>query len=103
MSKSILLTGSRGFIGSYLTKYFSKKNYKVYCISRKNKKNKKNIFYIKCDLNKEIKLNRTFDIVIHLAAKSPINKLNLGSEYIKNNFQPSNRAKAYLDIINSYE
>ena len=35
--------------------------------------------------------------------QSLINKLNLGSEYIKNNFQPSNRAKAYLDIINSYE
>ncbi|MEN8858291.1 MAG: glycosyltransferase [Flavobacteriaceae bacterium] len=35
--------------------------------------------------------------------QSLINKLNLGSEYIKNNFQPSNRAKAYLEIINSYE
>lgn len=31
------------------------------------------------------------------------NRLNLGSEYIKQNFQPSNRAKAYLEIINSYE
>ena len=35
--------------------------------------------------------------------QSLINKLNLGSEYIKNNFQPSNRAKAYLEIINSYD
>jgi len=35
--------------------------------------------------------------------QSLINKLNLGSEYIKQNFQPSNRAKAYLEIINSYE
>jgi glycosyltransferase involved in cell wall biosynthesis len=35
--------------------------------------------------------------------QSLINKLNLGSEYIKHNFQPSNRAKAYLEIINSYE
>ncbi len=34
---------------------------------------------------------------------SLINRLNLGSEYIKQNFQPSNRAKAYLEIINSYE
>jgi hypothetical protein len=32
-----------------------------------------------------------------------INRVNLGSEYIKYNFQPSNRAKAYLEIINSYE
>ena len=32
-----------------------------------------------------------------------INRVNLGSEYIKHNFQPSNRAKAYLEIINSYE
>lgn len=94
MSKSILLTGSRGFIGSYLTKYFSKKNYMVYCISRKNKKNKKNIFYIKCDLNKEIKLNRTFDIVIHLAAKSPINKLN--SDGFKNNIRITKNLVEYL-------
>jgi hypothetical protein len=35
--------------------------------------------------------------------QSLINKLNLGSDYIKNNFKPSNRAKAYLEIINSYE
>ena len=32
-----------------------------------------------------------------------INRVNLGSEYIKHNFQPSFRAKAYLEIINSYE
>jgi glycosyltransferase involved in cell wall biosynthesis len=32
-----------------------------------------------------------------------INRVNLGSEYIKHNFQPSNRAKAYLEIINSYD
>ena len=31
------------------------------------------------------------------------NILNLGSEYIKENFKPSNRAKAYLEIINRYE
>ena len=35
--------------------------------------------------------------------QSLMNKLNLGSEYIKHNFQPSNRAKAYLEIINKYE
>ena len=35
--------------------------------------------------------------------QSLINKLNLGSEYVKNNFQPSYRAKAYLKIIDSYE
>jgi len=94
LSKSILLTGSRGFIGSNLTKYFSKKNYKIYCISRKNKGNKKNIFYIKCDLNKEIKLNRTFDIVIHLAAKSPINKLSLDG--FKNNIRITKNLADYL-------
>ena len=31
------------------------------------------------------------------------NILNLGSEYVKQNFKPSNRAKAYLEIINRYE
>jgi len=31
------------------------------------------------------------------------NMLNLGSEYIKQNYKPSNRAKAYLEIINRYE
>ena len=35
--------------------------------------------------------------------QSLINKLNSGSDYVKNNFQPSNRAKSYLETIDSYE
>jgi glycosyltransferase involved in cell wall biosynthesis len=31
------------------------------------------------------------------------NKLNLGSQYVKQNFKPSIRALAYIDIINNYE
>lgn len=35
--------------------------------------------------------------------QSLINKLNLGSEYIKENFHPLNRSKAYLEIIRKHE
>lgn len=35
--------------------------------------------------------------------QSLLNKLNLGSQFVSDNFQPSNRANAYLDIIRRYE
>ena len=37
--KSILITGSSGFIGKYLSKYFLNKNYLVYGISRSSPNN----------------------------------------------------------------
>ena len=35
--------------------------------------------------------------------QSLLNKLNLGSQFVNDNFQPSKRANAYLDIIRRYE
>ncbi len=71
----IILTGATGFIGTNLLKKLSSKsNYKILCISRSNlnKKNSKNVFFIKSDLS-ELKKNSTFisnfcpQILIHLA------------------------------------
>ena len=52
---NIVITGSSGFIGRRLVKLLSNyKKYKLLCITRSglNKLNKKNIKYLKCNLNK---------------------------------------------------
>ena len=47
-------------------------------------------------ISEVIELYRTNDPLLQ-------NRLNLGSQYVKTNFKPSNRAIAYLEIINRYE
>lgn len=77
MKKKVLITGSEGFIGYYLIKFLSKKNYLIYGTYNK-KKNfyvKKNVNYLKCDIRnfercKKIILKIKPDIIFHLAAKS---------------------------------
>lgn len=72
---NIVITGSSGFIGRRLVKLLSNyKKYKLLCITRSglNKLNKKNIKYLKCNLNKinnhkKKIINFNPDILIHLA------------------------------------
>tara|TARA_Y100000591_G_C21846648_1_gene709109 strand:- start:563 stop:1474 length:912 start_codon:yes stop_codon:yes gene_type:complete len=73
-SKRIIITGSNGYIGSHLVKYFSKlKNFELICITNKkeNKKIlKKNIKYIKHNLLKKIpktKIKENIYAVLHFA------------------------------------
>ena len=64
MDKTILITGSSGFISEKLSQYLKNKNYKVFCTSRV----KNDIFYF--DLKNENNTKHTipkFDILIHLA------------------------------------
>ena len=64
MNKTILITGSSGFISKKLTNYLKNKNFKVICTSRV----KNNTFYF--DLKNENNIKHTipkFDILIHLA------------------------------------
>jgi nucleoside-diphosphate-sugar epimerase len=44
--KIIAVTGSNGFVGSYLVRYLEKKGYEVRKIQRKKIKNNKNVYYI---------------------------------------------------------
>ena len=64
LDKTILITGSSGFISKKLSNYLKNKNYKVFCTSRV----KNNSFYF--DLKNENNIKNTipkFDILIHLA------------------------------------
>ena len=77
MKKTILVTGGTGFIGSAITKYLVKKNYRVIVFDNNSrgsidrlKKIKKKIKFIKGDIrNKEIlyKAAKNADVIIHLA------------------------------------
>ena len=76
VSKKILLTGASGYIGSSILKFLIKKNYKIFALyfkERKNFINHKNVKYIYCNLDLKNKLknvfqNHDFDTIINLAA-----------------------------------
>ena len=78
--KKIGMTGSEGLVGSHLVPLLAKKNYKIIAGSKKERKNKNNVFYKKFDLSKKINdnlLNKTFgdiDFFIHLGAILPSKK-----------------------------
>lgn len=77
MKKTILVTGGTGFIGSGITKYLVKKNYRVIVFDNNSrgkidrlKKIKKKIKFIKGDIrNKErlYKAAKNVDAIVHLA------------------------------------
>tara|TARA_B100000787_G_scaffold99576_1_gene73515 strand:- start:1387 stop:2247 length:861 start_codon:yes stop_codon:yes gene_type:complete len=83
--KSILITGSQGFIGNNLVKEFKKK-YKIYGLDRNN-----------CDLKKK-KNFPLVDVVIHLAAfNSTKDFYNKPLEVIEDNLIPT------LNLLNFYK
>lgn len=73
MSKTILLTGGTGLIGSKLADQLSSKGHKVKIVTRSERENRGNIQYIKWDVEKqEIDKEELKDVqvVIHLAGAS---------------------------------
>ena len=82
--EKILVTGSSGFIGKKILQHLSKKKLKVYCPARKNKKNYKNIFFFKKNLQSKVIFNKYCDIIIHGAAKSPYNNKFNSKDYKAN-------------------
>mgnify|MGYP001181517199 FL=1 len=88
-SKIILMTGSEGFVGSFLKKVLLKSEYKIFCLVRENKriKNVKNIRYIKSDISKIIKApNIKYDAILHCAAQSPVPNVKK-NDYLNNNIE----------------
>ena len=70
----IIITGSNGYLGLSLVKYFSKfKNFKILCIHKskiKSKVKRKNVNYIKHNLLfkiPDVKIKSKYDVLLHFA------------------------------------
>jgi nucleoside-diphosphate-sugar epimerase len=87
--KTILMTGSEGFVGSVLKKKLLESQYQIYCLVRNNKQLKdiKNLKYIKSDISKEINApNKKYDVILHCAAQSPNPNIKRNN-YLKDNIE----------------
>ena len=76
----ILITGSGTLIGNNIANYLLKKKKFIFAIYNKHKpqnlKRHKNCRLVKADLEKKIKFNNYFDVLIHCASKIPNDKIN---------------------------
>ena len=76
----ILITGSGTLIGNNIANYLLKKKEFVFAIYNKHKpqnlKRYKNCRLVKANLEKNIKFNNYFDVLIHCASKIPNDKIN---------------------------
>jgi len=97
MKKNILITGSSGFVGSFLKKKLTKNNFVIGLDFIKDEYKNKNYKFFKVDINNDLtsKLNKfKIDTVIHLAA---VSKDKLFKEDIKNSYE--NNIISTLNII----
>ena len=92
MKKKILLTGANGFLGKNIVKEFSKnKNLLIFALISKVKRNKKNITFIKGNLNNfNFNTYENFDAIIHCAVKG-VKKNEKKSEIYKTNYLDSKK------------
>ena len=83
---NILVTGGTGTVGIRLVNLLSKKN-RIFVLTRKDMKNKENVYYLNANLcNKESLVNTDIsgiDIVYHLAANMDENDKNMYDENIE--------------------
>ena len=101
LNKTILITGSSGFLSKKLSNYLKNKNYKVFCTSRV----KNDIFYF--DLKNENNIKHTipkFDILIHLAyfkGRSYYEEKKYNINGSKNIFELAKKNNAKIIFISS--
>ncbi|MDP8230746.1 MAG: SDR family oxidoreductase [Candidatus Gorgyraea atricola] len=96
MTKTILITGGAGFLGSHLSDRFLKEGYKVICMDNLITGSLSNVShlekdpkfrFIKHDISKYIDIDEKIDIILHFASpaspidylKYPIQTLKVGS------------------------
>ena len=85
--KKILITGSTGFVGTSLIKFFLFKKYKIFALTRKKLKNP-SIRYIKADIFDHKKIDKIFkkikpNYLIHLAWEANPNKYQSSKKNFK--------------------
>ena len=77
-SKSVLITGGAGFLGSWMCEYMLDNNAKVFCLDDlstglidniKGIKNRKNFIFLKKDVTKNFKINEKIDYIFHMASR----------------------------------
>lgn len=94
--KTILITGSQGYIGSCLQKILSKKKYKLYCLDIKkslidlNQSNFKKINLLNYKKLRLFVKDINPDLIVHFAGESTIDNINNKSNYINNNVKATN-------------
>ena len=64
LKENIILAGNNGFLGNQFSKFLAKKNYNVHVLDIKTERNKKNVFYYKCDLTKEKPVKNIIDKIL---------------------------------------
>jgi len=111
--KKIIITGVAGYIGSQLTNHLLKKKYEILGIDNFFNSDNKSINYLKKYsnfkflkydmLNEKIihKIKRTYDILIHLAAQTSVDKsINNPSETFEINTKSLSNALLLSDKLN---
>ena len=96
----IFLTGGSGFIGRKFINEALEASHFIYAVSRKNKKNKKNLVWLKGDLGKDWnKYLIKSDVLVHMAAAGVYKKNISFKEAIKVNLLMP--CKLLINAINS--
>lgn len=100
MKKTVLITGSKGFIGRSLIETLDKNVYEVFaldnrCCSEEEVLNIKDYFTV--DITKPFKLDAEFDAIVHLAA---LNQTNINSNHTYDTYRDVN-VTGTLNLINS--
>ena len=93
MKKTVLITGSAGFLGSHLCDYFLSKNYKVLGLDNFITGSEKNLSHLqsnpdfifkKIDITHDFKIDDSIDYILHFASPaSPIDYLKIPLETLR--------------------
>tara|TARA_Y100001970_G_scaffold58208_1_gene73814 strand:- start:21513 stop:22343 length:831 start_codon:yes stop_codon:yes gene_type:complete len=95
----IFLTGGSGFVGRKFIKEALKAGHVIYAITRKNKKKKKNLIWLKGDLDKDwSRYLKKSKVLVHMAAAGVNKHIDLEESINANVLKPH---KLLINAINS--